>query len=274
MDITKFDPTVADLQTLVSLTSSVTLTDFKDKDQLENVKKNRILLRDARLKITKRGKELREEAVAFQKAVISKEKELIAIVEPEENRLSAIEEEAKVMKERADRIALLPQRHAKLAEIGDGIAVSDDGLLVLSAEEFQAYCNKRMADKNAAAERALAEREAKLKEAELAIQREKEMRAREEQVREEERQRAEQREKERIEREEREKKLEAERLERERLEEERKEKEAEEKRKQDTRFQAFLSENGFQENDFNFTMIRTNGEVRLYKLLAIFDENE
>lgn len=86
LNIEQFDPTLADLQKIVALTKNVTVTDFKDKAQLELVHQNRIALRDVRVKITKKGKELREEATKFAKDVITHEKELIAVLEPEESR--------------------------------------------------------------------------------------------------------------------------------------------------------------------------------------------
>jgi len=52
-----------------------------DKAGYELVKKARLDLKEKRVLITKTGKAMREQALSFQKAVISKEKELVAIVE-------------------------------------------------------------------------------------------------------------------------------------------------------------------------------------------------
>ena len=93
-DLEKFDPTVAELTAMVAKTKKLKATDLEDKAQLAIVKENRIVLKKARVQIEKRGKELREDALKFQRAVIAKEKELIAIIEPEEDRLEAIEQEA------------------------------------------------------------------------------------------------------------------------------------------------------------------------------------
>lgn len=145
INIEKFDPTKAELNLMIEKTSKITATDLKDKKQLEVVKENRIQLKNARVKITKIGKELREEAIAFQKAVIAKEKELIGIIEPEEERLSAIEEEAKTIAIKEARMALLPERKEKLSLIN--IQKTDDELLSMDDIQFSTFYNECVAEK-------------------------------------------------------------------------------------------------------------------------------
>ncbi len=206
LNIEKFDPTVADLNNLVAITSQIVVTDITDKGQLEAVKQNRIALRDARVSITKKGKELREGALAFQKAVIAKEKELIAIIEPEEERLKAIEEEVKVKKIRAERMAILPQRKERLNSIGDGVDYSDKDELLLGMDdaEFDAYYNQQVANKNAADAAALKAREDAAAAEEKRLADEKAAREREEIARKEGAEKAEREANEKAEREERE----------------------------------------------------------------------
>ena len=248
LNIEKFNPTVADLNNLVELTKQVVVTDINDKYQIDQVKSNRILLRDARVNITKRGKELRSDALAFQKAVIEKERELIAIIEPEEERLKAIEEEVKAKKLRAERIALLPERRKRLAEIGDAVEVSDDELNAMDASEFQGYVNKRVADKNEAERQEIEKKQAEIKAEEDRLAREKETREREEKARQEEREKIEREQKEKAEREEREKKEAEEKAEREKKEaEERAEKEKAEMEANE-KYQAWLKASGYDEN--------------------------
>ena len=110
LNIEEFNPKIEELKQLVEVTKLVVVTDINDKKQIEIVKANRISLRDVRVDIEKAGKRLREGAVKFQKEVITREKELIAIIEPEEKRLETIEKEVKLKKLRAERIALLPER--------------------------------------------------------------------------------------------------------------------------------------------------------------------
>lgn len=143
MEIIQFDPTAASLQSIIAETAKISANDLSDKKQLELVKKTRIQLRDARITIEKQGKSMREDALKYQKDVITREKELIAIIEPEEQRLKDIELEAERIKERAIRQTALPIRHAQLKEIGDGIKSNDEELLEMDAEQFAEYMNGR-----------------------------------------------------------------------------------------------------------------------------------
>ena len=52
----------------------------------------RMALKNTRVEIQKLGKAAREDATAFSKAVIAKEKELIDVIEPEESRLQALQD--------------------------------------------------------------------------------------------------------------------------------------------------------------------------------------
>lgn len=271
LSLEKFNP-IAELNALVEAARGVFVTDIGDKEQLSIVKKTRILLRDARIDIEKKGKELRGDALAFQKAVIAREKELIAIIEPEEARLAAIEDEVKAKKLRAERIALIPERRKRIGEIGGDTLlnknVSDEQLVAMDASEFQGYVNAMVADKNEKDRKAIEARENAAKEEELRLQREKEAQEREERARQEEREAGERRlaaeterlqreAREKTEREEREKKAEEERL------------EAERKRiEADAKYQAFLKEHGVnEETRHKFHIERSGNVVRLYTLI-------
>lgn len=148
-ELEKFDPTVAELTAMVNATKDLTATDLKDRKQLEVVRENRIAFKNARVRITKIGKDLRAEALAFQKAVIAKENELIGIIEPEETRLEAIEEEAKQLYIREERLKLLPTRKERLLAI-DGVNewATDEELLAKNSEEYEAYFNECVAHNN------------------------------------------------------------------------------------------------------------------------------
>lgn len=179
LSLTEFNPTVADLQALVADAGMLTLPDPTDEVQLKAVKTKRIELRDARVKVEKAGKALRQGAIDFQKQVIEREKELIGIIEPEEERLSALEEEAKHKLLIAKRTASLPARHAKLAEIGI-TDMKDETLLDLDDEQFEGFYNKCVADKNAKDAADLKAREDAVKAAEEKQRHEAEMKEREE----------------------------------------------------------------------------------------------
>lgn len=137
MDVINFDPTVEQLNKIVESTSKITAEDLSDDKQLAVVKENRLALRTARTTIEKQGKSMREEAVKYQKDVIAREKELIAIIEPEEIRLKALEDEAAIIKIRAARKELLPMRREQLLPFKDvGVPLLDEMLLDMDNDAF------------------------------------------------------------------------------------------------------------------------------------------
>lgn len=80
-------------------------------------------LKNRRVEIQRRAKEVREDAVAFQKAVIAKGDELAALIEPEEQRLLALRdawdaEQERIKREAAEAEQRRKQGHeAKIADI-------------------------------------------------------------------------------------------------------------------------------------------------------------
>lgn len=66
---------------------------IENKASRDQVHAAAMALKGLRVEIQKRAKEVREDAVAFQKAVIGKGEELAAIIEPEEKRLIALRDE-------------------------------------------------------------------------------------------------------------------------------------------------------------------------------------
>ncbi len=103
LSLEKFNPTVAELNALVAQTST-RLFDEKNSVDVDYAHNSRMSIRAARVKIEKFGKQLRENAITFQKAVIVKERELIAIIEPEESRLAVIEEAGKLYQLKTKRL--------------------------------------------------------------------------------------------------------------------------------------------------------------------------
>lgn len=150
LELQEFNPTIAELNKMVLVTKNIVATDLKDKQQMEVVRENRITLKKARVEIEKAGKAYREDANAFLKKVLSKEKELIAIIEPEEVRLKAIEEEAGQLMIREERIEKLPTRKDRLSAIDRGRIpwATDEELLEMDSEVFEAFYNKCVAEHN------------------------------------------------------------------------------------------------------------------------------
>ena len=295
LDIEKFNPTVAEIQRIVDEGKKLTITDFTDKTQIKLVRDHRLQLKDIRVTITKQGKAFRQKALDFQKQVIGREKELIALVEPEEERLAAIEDQADAFAEREKRRELLPKRLERLAAFKDGVEIPEEDVLNMDGTDFEGYCNKRLAEKNEKDRLILEEKSRELKEAEMKVAREKEIKDAEDRARADERKRAEEAEaklkdervreererKERIEREEREAKERAATIEREakerveREERERKEKaeaeakaEAERKEKlaKTEKWQKFILSHGYTEEKAGEFYIEIKGNIHsLYK---------
>lgn len=286
-EIETFDPTSAELMSLVELTKDISAEDLEDPVQMEMVSTARKQLKQARVDITKKGKEMREGALAFQKAVIAKEKELIAIISPEEDRLKSIEQEAKDVIIRRERLARLPKRKERLAEIGDGIEITDEELMEMESQEFEDYVVTRKQEwieaQQAAKQAELDAKEAKLKEEAEKLENEKITREREEKARKEERERMEKeqaekaerdriakeqeeaREKEAAERKEQEEKEEKERLE--------KEKKAEQKKlARRKKYQEFRASHGWtEENKATFKEENDGKTVVLWKKMGEFE---
>lgn len=179
LNIETFNPAAAECHALVAATKDIIEVDLTNKEQLEKVKRARIDLGKMRIDITKTGKAMREEAVAFQREVIKREKELIEIIEPEEKRLKAFEEKAEEMKERERRIATLPYRRAKVASIDKAYAfekaITNEELLSMDDAQFFAFTNKLIEEKNAAESKRLAEESARIEAEKAEIARQKEI---------------------------------------------------------------------------------------------------
>jgi len=139
--IDTFDPEnpTTKLLAMVAKTSGITATDLNDKAQMALVKENRIELKKTRVMIEKFGKSLRDEATKFNRLVSGKEKELIAIIAPEEDRLQAIEDIAAENAIREERTEKLPMRKERLANIGDNEIVTEEELLTMDANKSEGY---------------------------------------------------------------------------------------------------------------------------------------
>lgn len=272
-DLSKFDPNVETLNALVGESVSIVTVDINDPTQIEVVKKARIKLRDARVLIEKTGKSYRDDAIKYQRDVLEKERSLIAIIEPEELRLKAFEEESKKQKELAIRREQLPARKERLATLGFevGISITEHDILNMDSVHFETRVNELVAAKNAEQKRKddeaaakvaadLKKREDDLKEGERKLAAEKDAREREERARQEER--------DRIEREARDKKEREEREERERKEREAKEKAELERQK---KYKKFLTDNGYtKETAEQFKQEKTSEGVVLWKKIAVY----
>lgn len=99
--VLKFDETKAALLPLVE--ASARIVGITNGAGYAEAQSARMKLRNTRVEIEKRGKAAREDATAFSKAVIAKEKELIGVIAPEEDRLQSLQDEwdAAIAREKA-----------------------------------------------------------------------------------------------------------------------------------------------------------------------------
>lgn len=140
-----FDPNKEQLLAIAAEVAGITADPTKiTKEELDLVNATKNKLVKARTRIAEIGKEMRTDALVFQKEVIAYENSLIEIIEPEELRLKGIEKGAKEYAIRQERLKVLPEQKAKLATIGDKTIVTDDELLQMDPTGFQIYYNTRL----------------------------------------------------------------------------------------------------------------------------------
>lgn len=161
LNIEKFNPTKIELTDLVNKYKGLDIKDVDDKVGYSLVDQARKDLKAKRVSLQKIGKDLRGDALVFQRAVIAKEKELISIIEPLEKDLKSKQDEIDLAKAREERRALLPERKNKLAEII--VVARDEDLLDMDEKEFDKFYDAKNREYLAEKERVLKEKEDKLK---------------------------------------------------------------------------------------------------------------
>ena len=99
--VLKFDETKAALLPLVE--ASARIVNITNGAGYAEAQSARVKLKNTRVEIEKRGKAAREDATAFAGAVIAKQKELIGVITPEEDRLQSLQDEwdAAIAREKA-----------------------------------------------------------------------------------------------------------------------------------------------------------------------------
>lgn len=262
LSLEQFQPTEAKLKELALEKSKIIITDIEDKQQIKIAYDARIELRDIRIAINKKGKELRDDANKFSKAVITKEKELLAIIAPEEDRLEKIVEEAKEIIIRQARAKIIPIRQEKLKSIG--VVATEEELMEYDDDGFQTFFNAEMEKKNELERQKLEAEKAKLEAEKRGIERAKEL----EEAKEKTRKETEKRIKEQQALKEKQEKEKKERAEKAKLEAEAKrEKELAEQKE----YQKFLSEHGYsEETKSDFIVENFGNKIRLAKILGIY----
>lgn len=175
LSIEQFSPKKAELQSLASKYSALEINGLEDSAGYALVDTARKDLKRKRVDIQKTGKGLRDEATQFNRAVMAMEKDLIGIIEPLEKELTDKQERIDQEKDRIARRVLLPERFAKLSEIG--IELLEEEILGMDTEAFHEFLNVKTTE-------FLKEKAKQLQEREDALKREQELEAAKKQARE------------------------------------------------------------------------------------------
>lgn len=144
LNIEKFNPTKAELSNLVKKYKALEIKGVGDTAGYIAVDSARKELKKVRVQIEKDGKFFRSEAIAFQKAIIEKEKELVGIIEPLEIELTTKQKAVDDAKVRAEREKALPERLAKLQEIG--LTPANEIILDMDDLRFSEFFNQAKSD--------------------------------------------------------------------------------------------------------------------------------
>ena len=166
LNIEKFNPLKKEVTDLVEACKKTVVSIKNDKtiDGYALMKENKSLLQKKRKEVVTLLKEGRSSALAYQKANIIVEKDLIAIMAPLEEEFNTKIKEIDLKKEMIKRQEILPDRKDKLLEIN--VEIEDNFILVMDDNQFNAYFNSKK-------EEYLFEKERKQKEEQELIDKEK-----------------------------------------------------------------------------------------------------
>lgn len=273
LDLEQFNPTRAELQDLAEKYSKIEIKGVEDKIGYQLADEARKNLKRKRVEIEKKGKEMRDEAIKFQKAVISKEKEFVAIIEPIEIALQEKQNAIDWEIEKRKRLEFLPAKIERLAKIN--VLADEEEILKMDDQKFEVYFNEKHAEYLAEVERKQKEQQDKIDAENKRIEEEKRLAEIKEQARIE----AEKKAKQEIEN----VKLKAEKekqalIDKQKREEEQKKKDEEEKARQEKeeqealekkkKYQKFLTDNNY--NADTDKLFNTDDGVVLYRKMAEF----
>lgn len=229
--IVKFDYNTESLVKVVEESKKIDLTNISEVTDFYRK------LVKTRTTITKQGKSHRDEANAYNKAVLIKEKEYLAIIQPTELEFKKIIDDEKKRKEKEERKKTLPVRKKQLESLE--IKISDDEILEMNDTQFNSFYSEEFDKKR---EKELFEKNR--------IEQEKKEQADRKKFEEDTRKRLEQ---------------EARDREKKKIEDEKREQKALAKKAE---FKKFLDENNF--NKKTDKLVDKDGVVGIYRLVAEF----
>lgn len=139
-ELQRFNITDAAIATLSDQYMVLTIEDLADKDGYKKVHEARMDVKNRRIAVQKTGKELREEAIKYQKTIIAEEKRIISLLAPIEAHLTA--EETKIDDEKAaikaaeekllaERLQARVDRVCAMGAMYNGHAYLAHGVLIL-----------------------------------------------------------------------------------------------------------------------------------------------
>jgi len=171
LNIEKFSPKKAELIALSEKYESIEINGVADELGYLTAGEARKDLKGKRIEIQKTGKELRADALEFQRKVIFAEKELIEAIEPCERNLLAKQEKIDKEKIMIKKREAFPVRMKRLNDVIENLKLDkneSDYVLNLDDIPFESFLNEEKA-------RLLKEREREIKEKEEKIKKEKEI---------------------------------------------------------------------------------------------------
>lgn len=155
MQLSDFNPTKADVLALVEKSKGLRINGVNDKTGYEQVHAARMNLKNKRIEIEKKSKDLRADAQKFNKDVLALEHDLTDLIDPAEKELKEMEDEIELLKEMEKRRALLPERKEKLKALD--AEVPDEEILAMDATAFQNCLNTKHHEYLAAKEKKIKE---------------------------------------------------------------------------------------------------------------------
>lgn len=157
LSLATLDERELQLTSLVSEFKGLSISGISDRDGYRQVDEARKHLKGVRVQLEKDAKALRDNAIQFQRKVIAREKELVAIIEPEELRLKAetdrIDAEKEAIRKEKERqeAAKVQERLNALAQYN--YAADFYELKIMDEDKFKALLIQAESDFNKEQER-------------------------------------------------------------------------------------------------------------------------
>jgi len=143
----KFPYTPDELEKVIEESKLIVCDDLTDDASLKIVADKKKEIRSIMIENEKFGKSCRDLFTGINRDIMSMQKELTGILEPEFERFKAIEKAAEDLKIKQEREQILPWRKDELKKIGDKEEITDEELLEMDNEEFEEYRDIRIRKK-------------------------------------------------------------------------------------------------------------------------------